>query len=158
VKRMSILLGIGLILLSILVSVPGVLLAMHGESHRPRPKSTPTPVSAPTPEPVEVAAPALISPPNGAVVSGEVTFVWSTVPGAACYEWEAGLTTDFDGQSNLRSSCLTDTAYTISLSPGFVEYWPHLYWHVHARDRVASDVTGTYGRWSETWLVTFASP
>jgi hypothetical protein len=157
-KRMSTIFAIlSLVLASSLAISPGVLLANHGEPHRPRPKPSATPIPTPTPAPVQLAAPTLISPPDGALVSKQVTFMWSPVSGAACYTWEGGLTTDFEGQSNLYSSCLTDTSYTITLLPGWEEYWPHLYWHVRARDRVESDITGRFGPWSETWLVYLTS-
>jgi hypothetical protein len=156
-KRMSVVSILGLMLLGTLAAAPQDLSANQGESHRPRPKPSPTPASTPTPVPVELTAPTLISPPNGAVVSGQVTFEWSPVRGAACYVWEGGLTTNFGEQSNLYSSCLTDTAYTILLPSGWEQYWPHLYWHVHARDRLDSDITGRFGPWSETWLVYLTS-
>jgi hypothetical protein len=152
-KRFSVLSILGLMVVCTLAAAPQDLLADQGQSHRPRPNPSPTPMSTPTPVPVVLTAPALISPPNGAVASGQVTFMWSPVSGAACYEWEGGLTTNFGEQANLRSSCMTDTSYTIALPWGFEQYWPHLYWHVHARDRLDSDMTGRFGPWSETWLV-----
>ena len=155
-KRIGIPLGIGLALLSILAFGPGVLLANHGEPHRPRPKPTPTPIATPTPVPVELAAPALISPSDGAAFTGEVTFVWSAVPGAACYQWQGATSTNPE-QSGLASSCVTGTSYTILLGPGWEQYWPQLYWRVHARDRIESDITGRYGPWSETRLVYLAA-
>jgi hypothetical protein len=122
-----------------------------------KPTRTPTPLPTATPAPVELTAPTLISPPNGATVSGQVTFVWSAVPGAACYHLQAGLHPYLDTQSNVfNEGCLTDTSYSFYASAGFVEYFPQLYWRVRAR--TTTDIYGTYGPWSEVWYFNLTSP
>src|SRR5262245_56564876 len=70
-------------------------------------KATPTPTTGPLP------APTLLSPPNGATVSGVVTLAWRAVPGAARYHLQAGLNPYHDEQSNIiDKGSLTDTSYT----------------------------------------------
>jgi len=123
-----------------------------------RPKRTPTPLATATPAPVLLTAPTLISPPNGATVpGGDVTLVWSAVPGAACYHVQAGLNVYLDEQSNIIDyGCWTDTSYTFNASPGFIQYFPHLYWRVRAR--TTTDIYGTYGPWSEVWYFNLVNP
>src|SRR5689334_4649764 len=71
-----------------------------------------------------LAAPALVSPANGATLrSGSVTLTWKAVPGAACYHVQAGLGTNLDEQSNvIDRGCVTGTSYTFNASPGFIVY------------------------------------
>lgn len=119
-------------------------------------KPTPTPAPPPTatPAPVQLTAPTLVSPPNGATVSGQVTFVWSAVPGVARYHLQAGLNPYHDGQSNIIDEwSLTDTSYSFYASPDFVSYFPHLYWRVQAID---ANYVG--GPWSEVWYFNLTSP
>jgi hypothetical protein len=119
-----------------------------------KPTRTPTPLPTATPAPVELTAPALISPPNGATVSAQVTFVWSAVPGAASYHLQAGLNPYFDTQYNIINEwSLTDTSYSFYASPGFVEYFPHLYWRVQV-----IDANNVQGLWSEVWYFNLTSP
>src|SRR5215211_2735206 len=68
---------------------------------RAKRQPTPTPAHPPTATPVRLTAPTLISPPNGATVSGEVTLLWSAVPGAARYHLQAHLNPYHDEQSNI---------------------------------------------------------
>src|SRR6266540_1041340 len=120
-----------------------------------KPKRTPTPIPTPTTAPVTLTAPTLLSPANGSTVhTGEVTFAWSAVPGAARYHLQAGLGTAFDGQYNIIEQwSLTDPSYTFNVTPGFVEYFPHLYWRVQA-----IDANNVYGPWSEVWYFNLVSP
>jgi len=118
-----------------------------------KPRRTPTPT--PTSVPVTLTAPTLLSPANGSTVhTGDVTFAWSAVPGAARYHIQAGLNTYFDGQYNIIEWWnLTDPSYTFTVTPGFVEYFPHLYWRVQA-----IDANNVYGPWSEVWYFNLVSP
>ena len=118
-----------------------------------KPRRTPTPT--PTSVPVTLTAPTLLSPANGSTVhTGDVTFAWSAVPGAARYHIQAGLNTYFDGQYNIIEWWnLTVLSYTFTATPGFVEYFPHLYWRVQA-----IDANNVYGPWSEVWYFNLVSP
>ena len=119
-----------------------------------KPTRTPTSLPTATPAPVELTAPTLLSPPDGATVSGQVTFVWSTVQGAAHYHLQAGLNPYHDGQFNIIDQwSLTDTSYSFYASPDFVFYFPHLYWRVQAID---ANYVG--GPWSEVWYFNLTSP
>jgi len=63
-----------------------------------KPRRTPTPTSVPA----TLTAPTLISPANGSTVhTGDVTFAWSAVHGAARYHLQAALGTAFDQQYNI---------------------------------------------------------
>ena len=147
-KRIPIVLMI-VLMLSMVAFVPYALTS-HNELQKPRPtphKPTPTPTPPPTATsaPVQLTAPILLSPPYGATVGGQVTMKWSAVPGAARYHLQAGLNQYFDGQFNIIEQwSLTDTSYTFTASPGFVEYFPHLYWRVQA-----IDANNVQGLWSE---------
>jgi len=120
-----------------------------------RPRRTPTPTAIPTAAPVTLTAPTLLSPANGSTVhSGDVTFSWTAVPGAAHYHIQAGLNPYFDGQYNIIEHwSLTEPLYTFNVTPGFVEYFPHLYWRVQA-----IDANNVQGPWSEVWLFNLVSP
>jgi hypothetical protein len=120
-----------------------------------KPRRTPTPIATPTSAPVTLTAPTLLSPANGSTVhTGDVTFAWSAVPGAARYHIQAGLNPYFDEQFNIIENwSLTEPSYTFNVTPGFVEYFPHLYWRVQA-----IDANNVQGPWSEVWLFYLASP
>lgn len=120
-----------------------------------RRRRTPTPRPSATPASVTLTAPRLLSPENGATVhTGNLTFSWTPVPGAARYHIQAGLGTAFDEQSNIIEYwSLTDPSYTFNVTPGFVEYFPHLYWRVQA-----IDANHVQGPWSEVRRVNFVSP
>lgn len=118
-------------------------------------KPTRTPIPSPTATPApQLPAPTLLSPPNGATVSGEVTLVWSAAPGAAYYHLQAGLNPYHDQQFNIIEEwSLTDTSYSFTSSDDFIFYFPHLYWRVQALDANRDP-----GLWSEVWRVDFAGP
>jgi hypothetical protein len=118
-----------------------------------KPRRTPTPT--PTTAPVTLTAPTLLSPANGSTVhTGDLTFTWTAVLGAARYHIQAGLNTYFDQQSNIIEQwSLTDPSYTFNVTPGFVEYFPHLYWRVQA-----IDANNVQGPWSEVWYFNLVSP
>jgi hypothetical protein len=108
-------------------------------------RAAPSEQRRPTPLP----APTLVSPANGATVTGTVTLKWNAVPGAKCYHLQAHLNPYFDQQYNIIEQwCLTGTSYTFTPSPGFIVYFPHLYWRVQAKD-----ANNTGGAWSEIRLV-----
>lgn len=117
--------------------------ASPDESHR-RPPSGGT-----------LTAPTLISPANGATVhTGNLTFTWNPVPGAVRYHLQAGLNPYHDQQYNILDRwSLTEPSYTFNVTPGFVVYFPRLYWRVQAID--ANNVAGP---WSEVWLVRITNP
>jgi hypothetical protein len=114
-------------------------------------RRTPTP----TPTSVTLTAPTLLSPANGSTVhTGDLTFTWTAVPGAARYHIQAGLNPYFDGQFNIIENWgLTEPSYTFNVTPGFVEYFPHLYWRVQA-----IDANNVQGPWSEVGLFYLVSP
>ena len=120
-----------------------------------RRRRTPTPILTPTSASVTLTAPTLLSPANGSTVhTGDLTFTWTAVPGAARYHLQAGLGTAFDGQSNIIEEwSLTQPSYTFNVTPGFVVYFPHLYWRVQA-----IDANNVQGPWSEVWQVNLVSP
>jgi len=147
-KRIPIVLMI-VLMLSMVAFVPSALTSANElQKARPtphKPTRTPTPLPTATSAPVQLTAPTLLSPHYGATVGGQVTMKWSAVPGAARYHLQAGLNTYFDGQFNIIEQwSLTDTSYTFTASPGFVEYFPHLYWRVQAIDS-----NNVQGLWSE---------
>ena len=120
---------------------------------------TPAPVTPTTPvkvtTPVRLVAPTLLSPANGSTVhTGNVTFSWSAVPGAARYHLQAGSGTAFDGQYNIIEYWgLTSPSYTFNVTPGFVVYFPRLYWRVQA-----IDANNVQGPWSQVWQFNLVSP
>jgi hypothetical protein len=118
-----------------------------------KPKRTPKP--PPTITPAQLIAPTPLSPPNGGTVGvGDVTFTWTAVPGATRYHIQAGLNPYFDQQYNIIENwSLTDTSYTFTVTPGFVTYFPHLYWRVQA-----IDANNVQGPWSEIWYFTLTNP
>jgi hypothetical protein len=104
------------------------------------------PRRTPTPRPVGLTAPTVVSPENGATVhTGNLTFRWSPVPGAARYHIQAG--------GIIENWGLTDTSYTFNVTPGFVTYYPRLYWRVQA-----IDANNVQGPWSEWWVIYLVSP
>ncbi len=114
----------------------------------PAPRPTATSVSG------GLRAPTLLSPANNATLhAGNVTWSWTAVPGAARYHLQAGLNTAFDQQYNIIDQGSTTPSYTFNASPGFIFYFPHLYWRVQAID--ANNVAGP---WSEVWWVNLVSP
>jgi hypothetical protein len=151
--KRNIVLMIGL-MLSMLAFVPYSVRPQNELSQRKlEPASQPLAI----PASVQLAAPTLLSPPNGATISGNITWTWNAVPGAACYQLQAGKGTNLDAQYNIINRwCLTDTSYTFNVTPGFVVYFPHLHWRVRAR--TTTDTNGTYGPWSEVWKVYLKSP
>jgi hypothetical protein len=152
-KRIYIVLMI-VLMLSMLAFVPYPLMA---ENELYQQKSRPIAQPIAIPAPVQLTAPTLLSPANGATVSGKITWTWNAVPGAACYHLQAGRGTNLDEQYNIiNRSCLTDMSYTFNVTPGFVVYFPHLHWRVRAR--TTTDINGTYGPWSEVWRVNLKSP
>ncbi|MBN1402345.1 MAG: hypothetical protein JXA74_16005, partial [Anaerolineae bacterium] len=89
----------------------------------------------------ELAAPALVSPPNGAIVNPtNVTVDWDPVDGAEDYTLEGS---EYPDMSNSASVTTADTQYTLvgTLRPDFC-----LYWHVRANKSGCPS-----GPWSETW-------
>lgn len=123
--------------------------ASPDESHR-RPTPTPKPPTGGT-----LTAPVLISPANGATVhTGNLTWSWNPVPGAARYHLQAGGGPWFDQQYNIIDrGGLTEPSYTFNLTSGFVFYFPRLYWRVQAID--ANNVAGP---WSEVRQIKLVSP
>ncbi|RPJ20216.1 MAG: hypothetical protein EHM33_28890 [Chloroflexi bacterium] len=122
--------------------------ASPDDSHR-RPTRTPRPPS------VGLTAPTLLAPANGTTVhTGNLTFAWTAVPGAARYHLQAAGGTAFDQQYNIIEYwSLTEPSYTFNVTPGFVVYFPRLYWRVQA-----IDANHVQGPWSEVWLVNLVSP
>jgi hypothetical protein len=120
-----------------------------------RPRRTPTPTAIPTAVPGTLTAPTLLSPANGSTVhTGDVTFAWTAVPGAARYHIQAGSGTAFDGQYNIIERwSLTEPSYTFNVTSGFVTYFPRLYWRVQA-----IDANNLQGPWSEVWQFNLVSP
>jgi len=117
--------------------------ASPDEFHRRR---TPTPRPTATPVSVTLTAPTLLSPEDGATMhTGNLTFAWSPVPGAARYHIQAGGIIEYWG--------LTDTSYTFNVTPGFVVYFPRLYWRVQA-----IDANHVQGPWSEWHVINLVSP
>lgn len=127
------------------------------EAKRP-PSPTPRPPPTGTAAPDELPAPELLSIANAATVStGEITFAWSAVPGAACYQLQAGVDQFLDQQFNpIDRGCITATSYTFNASPRFVIYFPQLYWRVRAR--TTADINAIYGPWSVVWYFRFSKP
>lgn len=121
----------------------------------PKPRRTPTPRSTATPASNPLTAPALITPANGATVhTGNLTFSWTSVPGAARYHIQAAGGTAFDQQYNIIEYWgLTETSYTFNVTPGFVTYFPRLYWRVQA-----IDANHVQGPWSEVRIIHLVSP
>jgi hypothetical protein len=114
----------GLVLLSIAVTTPDIAMAMNPST--------------------ALAAPTLLSPANGAIVSPNPTLSWRAVPGAARYHIQVAGGTYFDQQYNfIESWSLTSTSYRISGHPE--AYNPHLYWRVQA-----IDANNVQGPWSQT--------
>jgi len=122
--------------------------ASPDERHR-RPTPTPRPPS------VGLTAPILISPENGVTVhTGNLTWSWNPVPGAARYHFQAGGGTSFDSQYNIIEYWgLTEPTYTFNVTPGFVVYFPRLYWRVQA-----IDANNVQGPWSEWRVINLVSP
>lgn len=126
-------------------------------------KRTPTPIAATPVTPVKatatasvrLTAPTLLTPANGSTVhTGDVTFSWTAVPGAARYHLQAGSGTAFDGQYNIIEYWgLTQPSYTFNITPGFVVYFPRLYWRVQA-----IDANNVQGPWSQVWTFNIVSP
>jgi hypothetical protein len=119
-------------------------------------KRTPTPTAVkPTPSPVNLTAPVLLAPENGATIhTGNLTFSWSPVVGAARYHFQAGSGTAFDQQFNiLENWSLTEPSYTFNVTSGFVFYFPRLYWRVQA-----IDANNVQGPWSEVRVIYLVSP
>jgi len=101
-----------------------------------------------------LSAPTLISPSNGATVSGTVTFAWTAIAGAARYHIQVGSGTNFGEQSNIIENwSLTKPSYTFTITPGFVVYFPHLYWRVQA-----IDANNVQGPWSAVWEFRTTNP
>jgi hypothetical protein len=147
-------------MISMMVVIVGfVAFASPAQTADRRPRSpTPTPsrsthTSPRTPP--QLTAPTLISPANGTTLpTGELTFAWTAVPGAARYHIQAGLNTYFDEQSNIIEYwSLTSPSYSFTITPGFVVYFPRLYWRVQA-----IDANNVQGPWSEVWKVSFTQP
>jgi hypothetical protein len=70
------------------------------------------------------------------------------------YHLQAGLNQYHDQQYNILEPWgLTEPSYTFNITPGFVVYFPRLYWRVQAID--ANNVAGP---WSEVWLVRITNP
>jgi len=138
------------LMLSMVAFVPSALTSANElQKARPtphKPTRTPTPSPTATSAPVQLPAPTLISPPYGATVGGQVTLEWSAVVGAARYRVQASVNPFEYGeeQSKIIDSWVTETSYTFTASPGFVEYVPHLYWRVRA-----IDANSVQGLWSE---------
>jgi hypothetical protein len=128
--------------------------ASPDDYHRRR---TPTPRPHPTATSASVAltAPTLLSPANEATVhTGNLTWSWQPVPGAARYHLQAGNGTAFDGQYNIIDRwSLTEPSYTFNVTSGFVFYFRHLYWRVQA-----IDANGVAGPWSEVRVIHLVSP
>lgn len=128
--------------------------ASPDEFHRRR-TPTPRPLPTATSPSSALTAPTLLSPANGTTIGiGNVTFTWKPVPGAVRYHLQAGLNQYHDQQYNiLENGSLTEPSYTFNITPGFVVYFPHLYWRVQAIN--ANNVAGP---WSEVWLVNIKNP
>jgi hypothetical protein len=128
--------------------IPYALPQSEDEYHRRR---TPTP----RPPSGTLTAPALISPANGTTVhTGNLTWSWSPVPGAARYHLQAGGGTAFDQQYNIIEYWgLTDPSYTFNVTSGFVFYFRTLYWRVQA-----IDANHVQGPWSEVRVIHLVSP
>jgi hypothetical protein len=116
---------------------------------------TPSTKSTPTAASVTLGAPTLLSPANGSTVhTGNVTFAWTAVPGAARYHLQAGSGTAFDQQYNIIERwTLTEPSYTFNVTSGFVVYFPRLYWRVQA-----IDANNVQGPWSQVWYFNLVSP
>jgi hypothetical protein len=109
-----------------------------------KPRRTPTPRPTTTPASTTLTAPGLLTPENGATAhTGPLTFSWAPVPGAAHYHIQAGGIIERWG--------LTDPSYTFNVTPGFVTYYPRLYWRVQAMD--ANYVEGPWSEWHVIYLV-----
>lgn len=113
------------------------------------------PRRTPTPTPVTLTAPSLLAPANGSTVhTGNLTFAWSAVPGAARYHLQAGGGINFDETFNIIENwSLTEPSYTFNVTPGFVVYFPRLYWRVQA-----IDANNVQGPWSEVRIIYLVSP
>ena len=113
------------------------------------------PRRTPTAPPVGLSAPTLLAPANGATVhTGNLTFSWTSVPGAARYDIQAAGSTAFDQQYNIIEYWgLTQTSYTFNVTPGFVTYFPRLYWRVQT-----IDANNVQGPWSEVRVMYIVNP
>lgn len=103
--------------------------------------NTPNPDPTPNITASNLAAPSLIAPPNGVQqIWSPITFSWSSVPNAVCYEarsWYYGI----DGAQYtfglLSTPCYSSTTYTSTSSLGTYSTsngWrgKTIYWHVRA--------------------------
>jgi hypothetical protein len=89
---------------------------------------------------------------NGAINTNDFWFTWSTVPGAASYEWQGSTSNAKNGDGSLanvmwtgdyqRVQPISPTAHSVGASGTW-------YWQVRA---VASD--GSKGLWSSVWKMT----
>lgn len=141
-KRLWIVLLMGLMLLGIVAPTSYAQIAQDAPSNHRRPTGVP-------------AAPTLIAPSNGVVLPpGQITFRWNPVPGAGCYHLQAGRGPNHGAQYNIIDrTCITGTSFTFNVTSGFIFYFPTLYWHVRARTTTGLD--GVYGPWSQVWGITF---
>ena len=98
-----------------------------------------------------LAAPTLITPSNDSTNPNGFDFSWSSVSGAAQYDWETSLVPDLNADGSFVSRAgyhrLDATFINEGGSPSHTYYW-----HVRA---VASD--GTTGAWSQIWQSTIDS-
>lgn len=123
--------------------------------YAPASQNAARPRRTPTPAPVTLTAPTLLTPANGSTVhTGDVTFSWTAVPGAARYHIQAAGGTAFDQQYNIIEYWgLTQPSYTFNVTSGFVTYFPRLYWRVQA-----IDANNVQGPWSQVWQFNLVSP
>jgi thermitase len=101
---------------------------VNGSAPAPTPSPTPTPVPTPTPTPAVPSGPTLLSPSNGAVVSGtSITYKWSASAGATNYFLVVSTSSNPSDTSKYKVSALlgnvvqyTDAGY---LNNGTTYYW-----------------------------------
>lgn len=99
----------------------------------------------------EYLPPPLIAPAQGGVLSGEVQFIWSSIPGAAAYEIEVADNEPFN-RPVVRATVTDQTRFTPLVVLPEKEY----YWRVRLRDVDGRTGPYTLGRFSS--LPTSALP
>jgi len=117
--------------------------AYHGMQHRGVTVVLPAPVPAP-------AAPTLLSPDNGAIVTGlSVTFQWSAPPGAVRYRLEVSSDPLFGG-GQVYNAVAGSASQSVILSGGSRSTY---YWRVYA-----GNAAGGWSGPSQVWSFIYAGP